>query len=179
MQIALFLDRDGTLIRHIPYLSDPDQVELIPGVKKALHRALSAGYYLFLFTNQSGVGRGWFRLEDVHACNARMLELLDLPAPGFREICIAPEHPEALQIYRKPSPRFILEMIKRYHLDPENCYMLGDSAVDMEAARFASIQPIAVEGLAEGAKGAHCARTVASFIDSLLGPLPSSKSQCE
>jgi D-glycero-D-manno-heptose 1,7-bisphosphate phosphatase len=57
MSKALFLDRDGTIIVDKHYLADPAGVELIPGVRSALQRARELGYKLFLFTNQSGIGR--------------------------------------------------------------------------------------------------------------------------
>jgi len=137
---AIFLDRDGTLIVNRHYLSDPAGVELLPGAKDALHRFLAGGYRLFLFTNQSGVGRGLFTLETVHRCNARMLELLQLPAPGFTEVCIAPETPEAPPVYRKPSPRFITEMMAKYSLAPARSWMVGDGPADVEAGRNAGIR---------------------------------------
>lgn len=149
---GLFLDRDGTLIEHIPYLSDPDGVRILPGVREMLLQALQRGFHLFLLTNQSGVGRGYYTMEDVVECNDRMLQELDLPFPGFTEICIAPEAPGELSAYRKPSPRFILEMMEKYGLDPAGCYMLGDSDCDYEAGRNAGIQALKVPengGLAE------------------------------
>ncbi|MFI5337077.1 MAG: HAD-IIIA family hydrolase, partial [Opitutales bacterium] len=69
---ALFLDRDGTLILDKDYLADPAGVELLPGAAAALQRARTLGYRLFLFTNQSGIGRGFHTIEDAHRCNARM-----------------------------------------------------------------------------------------------------------
>lgn len=77
---ALFLDRDGTIIADKHYLADPAGVELLPGAREALHGFLADGWRLFLFTNQSGVGHGLFTLEDARRCNARMDELLGLPA---------------------------------------------------------------------------------------------------
>jgi HAD superfamily hydrolase (TIGR01662 family) len=94
MTKALFLDRDGTLIFDKVYLADPAGVELIPGAADALRHARSLGYKLFLFTNQSGIGRGLHTIEDTHRVNARMEEMLGLPRPTFEGICIAPEHPE-------------------------------------------------------------------------------------
>lgn len=137
---AIFLDRDGTIIEHIPYLHDPEGVRLVAGAAAALRAALEEGFQLFLFTNQSGVGRGMFGMEAVEACNARMLELLDLPAPGFTATCIAPEAPDAPVRYRKPSPRFIEETIREHALDPANCWMIGDSDADRLAARNAGIR---------------------------------------
>jgi len=147
---ALFLDRDGTLIRDCDYLADPDRVDVLPGVPEALGRARRMGYLMFLFTNQSGVGRGYFGMEAVEAVNRRMEELIGLEPPLFREIGIAPEAPVQPHMYRKPSPRFILEMIERYALDPERCWMAGDSESDVLAGINAGIRAAA---LATGKNG--------------------------
>jgi D-glycero-D-manno-heptose 1,7-bisphosphate phosphatase len=141
---ALFLDRDGTLIVDRVYLSDPAGVELLPGAAAGLSRARSLGFMLFLFTNQSGIGRGLHTLEDTRRVNARMEELLGLPAPVFDATCIAPEGPGVPSLYRKPSPRFILEMIAAHALDPAGCWMVGDSAADLGAAAAAGIRAAAV-----------------------------------
>lgn len=143
-QPALFLDRDGTLIEYVPYLHEPTKVKLLPGVRNALIRALEANCLLFIFTNQSGIGREYFKMEDAMACNQQMLELLQLPPPGITEIKIAPEHPDGQIIYRKPAPRYILENIEAYALDKATCFMIGDSAVDMYAGINAKIQSILV-----------------------------------
>jgi len=141
---ALFLDRDGTLILDKHYLADPAGVELIPGVAGALQRARELGYGLFLFTNQSGIGRGLHTLDDVLRCNARMEELLGLPLPLFTDICIAPESPDQASAYRKPSPRFLLESIARHGLDHRACWMIGDREADIQAGRNAQVNVAAV-----------------------------------
>lgn len=141
---ALFLDRDGTLIIDKDYLADPAGVEIIAGVPAALRRARSLGYKLFLFTNQSGIGRGYHTIEDTHRVNARMNELLDIVATGFDGICIAPEAPDQPSDYRKPSPRFILETIATHRLDPAQCWMIGDRESDLLAGLNAGIKAAAV-----------------------------------
>ncbi len=141
---ALFLDRDGTLILDKVYLADPAGVELIPGTADALRRARALGYRLFLFTNQSGIGRGYHTLDATHRVNARMEELLGLGSPLFDAICIAPEAPDQPAVYRKPSPRFILEQIAAHRLDPAQCWMVGDSAADIGAGLAASINVAAL-----------------------------------
>jgi D-glycero-D-manno-heptose 1,7-bisphosphate phosphatase len=139
MSKALFLDRDGTLIIDKVYLADPAGVELIPGAAEGLRRARSLGYKLFLFTNQSGIGRGLHTLEDTHRVNARMEELLGLGSPLFDGTGIAPEAPSQPVHYRKPSPRFILEKIAEHRLDPRQSWMVGDSAADIGSALAAKI----------------------------------------
>lgn len=136
---ALFLDRDGTIIRDAGFLSDPDGVELLDGAKEALHRAART-HRLYLFTNQSGIGRGYYTLEQAHAVNRRMAALLDLPPPGFAAVCIAPEAPDEPSVYRKPSPRFILECVARDALDPAQCWMIGDRLSDVQAGVNAGIR---------------------------------------
>jgi D-glycero-D-manno-heptose 1,7-bisphosphate phosphatase len=144
MSKALFLDRDGTIIVDKHYLADPAGVELIPGVHSALQRARALGYQLFLFTNQSGIGRGLYTLEDTLRVNARMEALLALPAPLFTDLCIAPEAPDQPSLYRKPSPRFIQEMIAKHHLNPAHCAMIGDRPSDAQAGLNAGIRSIAI-----------------------------------
>jgi D-glycero-D-manno-heptose 1,7-bisphosphate phosphatase len=127
------------------YMADAALVELIPGVREALLSAIEDGWNLFILTNQSGIGRGYYRIEDVHSCNTRMEELLQLPEPGFREIGIAPETPDEPSVYRKPSPRFIREMISKYALDPDECWMVGDRRTDLESGINAGIRPVYLE----------------------------------
>jgi D-glycero-D-manno-heptose 1,7-bisphosphate phosphatase len=144
MRKALFIDRDDTLIVDKVYLADPAGVELLPGVIDGLRRARELGYRLFLFTNQSGIGRGYHTIEDTHRVNARMEEMIGLPRPLFTEIGIAPEAPSQPSLYRKPSPRFILEMIEKHGLDPAQCIMVGDRESDIEAGLNAKIPTVAV-----------------------------------
>ncbi|GAB4286954.1 MAG: hypothetical protein CME32_29460 [Gimesia sp.] len=176
MSQGVFLDRDGTLIEHVPYLSDPKAVKLLPGASEALKALQALGYKLFLFTNQSGVGRGYFTMDAVHACNDKMFDLLGIPKADFANICIAPEAPDAPTVYRKPSPKFIHEMIEAHKLDPQACYMIGDSVKDIEAGIRAGIHSVFInnptlpegEGLNENHIG-KVARypNLKAFVDSL------------
>lgn len=155
---AVFLDRDGTLIRDAHYLSDPDKVEPLPGSGDALRLLRNAGYLLFLLTNQSGIGRGYFLLEAVHRCNERMLSRLGLPSDTFREVCIAPETPNEVLVYRKPSPRFILECIAKYKLDPRSSWMVGDKETDAQTGINAGIRAALVHATASSHQVANVSR---------------------
>lgn len=155
---ALFLDRDGTIIVDKHYLADPAGVELLPGVADSLRRARELGYRLFLFTNQSGIARGLYTMDDVLRCNARMEELLGLGSPLFTDVCVAPEGPEEPQRYRKPSPRFIVESIARHGLDKTQCWMIGDREGDIQAGLGAGIRAAALcTGKHDAAGWAACA----------------------
>ncbi len=140
---AIFFDRDGTLIEHVPYLSDPEQVQLLPNTQKAIQLALENNVCLFLHTNQSAVGRGLCTLEDVLRCNERMLDLLQF-GEIFAEVCIAPEVPEKPSRYRKPSPEFALEKMQQMHLLPDRVFYIGDRISDLLTAKAAGVRGIGV-----------------------------------
>lgn len=142
---AIFADRDGTLIRHVDYISDPEQVELLPGVKESVHRLLDRDTPFFILTNQSGVGRGYFPIEQVHACQKRLFELLELQPTDIAGWCIAPEAPSETGGYRKPSPRFIDEACQHLNVSPKQCHMIGDTLVDLETAWASGAHAWAVE----------------------------------
>lgn len=142
MKGGIFLDRDGTIIEDKNYLSNPDEVVLLPGVQKAIKRFILMGYRIFLFSNQSGVGRGMFTLDDVEACNRRMIDLLGFGDYIFSGKCLATEAPDSNIVYRKPSPKFILEMIEKHGLLKQDCFMVGDSTCDIRAGINAGITPV-------------------------------------
>jgi D-glycero-D-manno-heptose 1,7-bisphosphate phosphatase len=141
---AVFLDRDGTLIENRHYLASADGVVLLPGVREAVARAHGAGARLFLFTNQSGIGRGYFTHADVEAQNRRLVDLLGLGADVFAGICVAPERPDEPPVYRKPAPRFIHEMLAAHGLAAGASWMVGDSPADWEAGLNAGIHAAAI-----------------------------------
>ena len=139
---AIFFDRDGTLIHDTGYLSDPELVVLLPGVRETLIALREAGFLLFLFTNQSGVARGYFGMDAVEAVNTRLARLLGGNDTFFDGVCIAPEHPDDPPVYRKPCPRFIVETIAERRLLVESCLMVGDRTSDLQAGVNAGIQSI-------------------------------------
>ena len=143
---AVFLDRDGTLIENRHYLASPEGVAVLPGVREGLRVARERGAKLFLFSNQSGVGRGYFTLADVEAVNVRMIEAIGLGADLFAGICIATERPDEPPAYRKPSPRFIREMLAAHGLAAEEAWMVGDSPSDWEAGLAAGVHVAAIVG---------------------------------
>ena len=144
MPRAVFFDRDGTLIRHVHYLHQPELVELLPGVRESLQFLREQGVLLFLFTNQSGVAKGLFPLADVEAVNRRMLELLSLGDDLFTDVCIVTEMPSDVPKYRKPSPRFILESLAKCGIDPTDAAMVGDNPTDWEAGVRANVNVVRV-----------------------------------
>ena len=136
MKIKHFiLDRDGTLIKHIPYLFEKEKVELIPGTIKAIRILIKKNIKIYLHTNQSGVGRGYFRISNVLDCNNKMIELIGLGQNIFKETCVAHDYPPSKVSYRKPSSLFANELINKYNLNRDSIVYIGDSISDLRTAK--------------------------------------------
>ncbi len=137
---AVFLDRDGTLNQERNYLRDPGLVELFPGTGAALRRIQGLGYRLFIVTNQSGIGRGYYTEADLHQVNRRLLELLEPDGIRFERIYFAPEAPEQPSRGRKPSPQFLRDARDQFHLDLGRSWMVGDKLADLECGWNAGVR---------------------------------------
>ena len=114
MTKAVFLDRDGTIIYEKPgvYLSHPQQVRLYKSTRPALKLLSQSGFKLFIVSNQSGIGRGYFTEEEVNAVHVHLLKLLK-PA-RIEEIVFCPHAPDEKCSCRKPQPKMALDLIKKY-----------------------------------------------------------------
>jgi len=137
---AIFLDRDGTLIAEKEYLRDPALVEVFSTAAAALKRLADAGFQLFIVTNQSGVGRGYYTMADVDKVNARMLEEFNRAGVVFQKIYIAPEAPDQPGRGRKPSPQFLLDARDEFGTDLASSYMIGDKLIDLECGWNAGVR---------------------------------------
>lgn len=140
----IVFDRDGTLIKHVPYLYEKEKVKLLPYAKEIIEIFKSKKYKLFLHTNQSGVGRGFFNIDDCIRCNNKMIELIGMGDDIFEEICIATDYPPNKLTYRKPSIRFGLEIIKKYKISNSDLYYVGDAITDIETANKLQCNSIGV-----------------------------------
>jgi D-glycero-D-manno-heptose 1,7-bisphosphate phosphatase len=167
---AVFLDRDGTLMRDVDYCGDPGKVEVFPGAGEALSRLKQNGYKLVIITNQSGIGRGYFGEEEYRAVEGEFLRQLgeglidasyhcsDLPASG--------------SIRRKPGPGMIFEAQRDHLLDLRRSFLIGDKASDIGCGRNASVRTILVQtgyGASEVNSGADwIARDVSHAAEIIL-----------
>ncbi|HWN94373.1 MAG TPA: HAD family hydrolase [Methylomirabilota bacterium] len=140
MNRAVFLDRDGTLIEDKDYLHRPEEVVIYPGVGPALKRLQDAGFKLFIVTNQSGVGRGYFPIEDVHRVHEHLCRELAKDGVRFEKIYIAPESPDVPSRGRKPSPQFLFDARDEFGIDLSQSYMIGDKLIDLECGWNARVK---------------------------------------
>ena len=131
----VLLDRDGTLIRDASF--DPTQVELLPGVAEALRDLQAAGFRLCLVSNQQGIGLGYFGYREFMESNRKLLGLLGKEGIAIQKIYFCPHSLADSCDCRKPAPGLILRALREQNMDPERCFVVGDSVSDIEAARAA------------------------------------------
>ena len=149
MNKAVFFDRDGTLIKDQNYLSEPAKIVLEPNVIEALKILQDQNYKLIIITNQSGIARGYFSLEDFWAVQNRLLEIFTKNGIKFTGSYYCPHHPEGkIALYtkicscRKPAPGMILKAIKEHKIDPALSFMIGDKLDDVTAGARAQVKTI-------------------------------------
>ncbi len=141
---AVFLDRDGTIMEDANYLGDVNRVVMIDGAVEALKRLQDAGYRLFVVTNQSGVGRGYFTSEAVARIHAHLDTIFAGGGVRIQQYYVCPHHPDDNCDCRKPKPRFLIEAAREYGLDLAACFMVGDRPSDIGAGRAAGTQTVLV-----------------------------------
>lgn len=134
---AALLDRDGTVIADKHYLADPAGVELLPGSAEGLRALALAGLRLFIVTNQSGIGRGYFSVADYHACHAALETLLEKEGVALSGSAFCPHGPEEDCDCRKPSLGMWRSLAAAHGLDPARTAMVGDKAEDILFGRRA------------------------------------------
>ncbi len=140
MDCAVFLDRDGTLIAEKNYLRRPEDAVILPGAAAALKRLGDAGFKLFIVSNQSGVGRGYFTLADVERVNEHLGRELAAAGVCLAKIYIAPEAPDQPSRGRKPSPQFLFDARDEFGVDLARSYMIGDKLIDLECGWNAGVR---------------------------------------
>jgi len=130
---AVFLDRDGTIIEEVSYLSDPSAVRLLPGVVEALLLLREAGFALVVVTNQSGIARGYYPLEAYQAVEARLDELLARHGIVLDSTRFCPHHPEFSGDCecRKPATGMHREAAEELGLDTTRSWFVGDRLGDL------------------------------------------------
>jgi D-glycero-D-manno-heptose 1,7-bisphosphate phosphatase len=148
---AVFLDRDGTINEEKDYLFRPEEFAFIPGAPEAIARLKNAGFLVIVVTNQSGVARGYFGIDDVrrlHEHLQRQLAAIGTTIDGFY---LCPHHPaHGVGEYRtecdcrKGRPGMLLQAAAEHGIDLRHSYMVGDKLADVEAGRAAGCRPLLV-----------------------------------
>jgi D-glycero-D-manno-heptose 1,7-bisphosphate phosphatase len=160
------LDRDGTIIQERHYLSDPDQVSLIPGAAAALHELQQLGLRLVLITNQSGIGRGYFDHKQLESVHVRLAQLLKNEGVRLDGVYVCPHKPDDDCDCRKPKLGLLEKAASELGLVLEQGIVIGDKISDIEMGRAAHALTI----LVRTGYGAQLARAVAA--DFVVDDLP-------
>jgi len=134
---VVVLDRDGTIIEEREYLSEPEQVRLIPGVGAALRHLREMGFGLVVITNQSGIGRGFFDQEQLERVHGRLRELLEMEGVHVDGFYICPHKPEDDCACRKPRLGLLQKAAGELGFNLANSIVIGDKACDIEMGRMA------------------------------------------
>src|SRR5213596_1360724 len=140
---AVFGDRDGTIMENVVYCSDPKQVRIFLGVPEAFRRLKSNGFKLIIITNQSGIGRGFFTIEEYRAVEAEVLRQLGDGLIAATYFC--PDVPGQHSSYRKPAPGMILQAAQEHGIDLSRSFFIGDNEIDAECGRNAGVRTIRVQ----------------------------------
>jgi D-glycero-D-manno-heptose 1,7-bisphosphate phosphatase len=140
---AVFIDRDGTLMREVNYCSDPKDVEIFVGVPEALERLRQAGFKLIVISNQAGIGRGYFSEAQYRLVEAEVARAVR-PAT-FDAVYFCADHPDRPTHFRKPAPGMVLAAQRDHHLDLARSFFIGDKAIDIECGRNAGLRTVLVK----------------------------------
>jgi D-glycero-D-manno-heptose 1,7-bisphosphate phosphatase len=139
---AVFLDRDNTIIKDDGYFHDPDSIVFVPGAVGGLLELQRAGFLLFVVTNQSGIGRGYFPESDTIAVNKKITDLLREQGIRMEKIYYCPHAPEENCPCRKPKPFLILKAAQEFGINLAKSFFIGDHIKDMETGRAAGTMTV-------------------------------------
>ena len=151
MNKAIFLDRDGTINVEKDYIYKCEDLVFEEGSVEALKTFKNLGYILIVVSNQSGIARGYFTEEDLKAFNDNMNEKLKEESVEITEFYCCPHHPDGLAEYkkvcdcRKPNNKMLEDAIKKYNIDREKSYMIGDKVSDIGAGLKSKLKTVLVK----------------------------------
>lgn len=161
-----FIDRDGTIIREVDYLHEPDRVELLPGAIEGLKKLQTAGMQLVLVTNQPGIGLGYLSEDDFFRVTLRLFKLVSKEGVRFSKVYFCP-HSEADGCQcRKPAVGLIERAKRELFVDAERSFVIGDTTSDLQLAAQAGLRSVLVETGKAGKDGKYAASPT-STVDSL------------
>ena len=155
-QRAIFLDRDGTMNVSKGFISNADDLELIPGTIEAIKAINKSGALAIVITNQPVIARGECSFEELHNIHNKLKTLLGEKGAFVDDIFYCPHHPdkgfegEVPELKfdcecRKPKTGMIDEAVDKYNIDLSKSYMVGDSTMDLELARNAGVKSVLVD----------------------------------
>jgi D-glycero-D-manno-heptose 1,7-bisphosphate phosphatase len=154
LSAAVFIDRDGTIMEDTDYCSQPKDVRIFPGVLEALQLLKSREFKLIIITNQSGIGRGLFTLDQYRAVESEVLRQLGKGLIDATYYC--PDAPGKDSKCRKPAPGMVVKAARDHQIDVSRSFLIGDKEIDVECAHNAGVRAIRVRtGIQRGVTGSN------------------------
>jgi D,D-heptose 1,7-bisphosphate phosphatase len=141
---AIFLDRDGVINVDRDYIAHIKDLRLIPGTVQALRRLQECGFILIIITNQSGIARGKYRLEDYEAIKMELHRRLENEGIRITDEYFCPHHPEEKCRCRKPDTLMIEQAAAKHHIDLKESYFIGDKTSDILAGKRMGLKTVLV-----------------------------------
>jgi D-glycero-D-manno-heptose 1,7-bisphosphate phosphatase len=141
----IILDRDGVInYDSDEYIKSPDEWLAIPGSLAAIAQLNRHGFRVLIATNQSGVGRGFYDIETLDRIHEKLTYELAAVGGYIEHIFFCPHHPDEHCVCRKPKPGMLFQIQEKYPIELSDTFFIGDSHVDVEAARAAGCKPILI-----------------------------------
>jgi D-glycero-D-manno-heptose 1,7-bisphosphate phosphatase len=147
MKKALFLDRDGVIIKEKNYLYKIEHVEFINGVFEQLKLFENRGYLLIVITNQGGIARGYYSEDDFNKVTKWMVNEFHIHGVNITKVYYSPYHPDynvnifkSYEEDRKPNPGMIIRAKNEFNIDLSNSIVVGDKEIDVLAGKNAGVR---------------------------------------
>lgn len=173
----IILDRDGVINEDSDaYVKSLDEWIAIPGSAQAIARLCKAGYQVAVATNQSGLARGYFSVDDLNAMHKKMIKLVEAEGGKFAHIAYCPHGPDDNCDCRKPLPGLIHQIESALNISAKGCYIVGDSLRDLQAGQAAGMKAALVltgkgektKAKGEGLESVETFSNLSEFVESFL-----------
>lgn len=173
MKKAIFFDRDGVINKEKEYLYKIEDFEFVEGSFNTLKTLQENGFLLFIITNQSGIGRAYYTLEDFNKLNSWMLQEFEKKGIKISQVEFCPHVSSDNCSCRKPKIGMIDNILKNYEIDLENSWLIGDKDSDIKCAKNAKIKnTIQVKSghkfNEENSKADFICKSIADIIDVII-----------
>ncbi len=152
MKKCVFLDRDGVLIKDVGYLKNPDDIILIPQTIEALKDLKKIGFLLIIVTNQAGIAKGFFTMDDLERVNKKLMKVYETSGIIIDDLYFCPHHENgSVEPYnikcscRKPDLGMVVKGVEKFDVDINKSFMVGDKDSDILLAKNSGLRSFYVE----------------------------------